>query len=52
MSVRRLARDEIGNRGVAIYESKLRSILLQEGRIGRIAAARLLLELDGEGKEQ
>jgi len=27
MSVRRLDRDEIGNRGVAIYESKLRSLL-------------------------
>lgn len=27
MSDRRLARDEIGNRGVAIYESKLRSLL-------------------------
>ena len=32
MSVRRLARDEIGNRGVAIYESKLRSILEPECR--------------------
>ncbi len=37
---------------LASVESKLRSILLQEGRIGRIAAARLLLELDGEGKSQ
>ena len=27
MSVRRLARDEIGDRGVAIYESKLRQLL-------------------------
>lgn len=37
-------------KALAGVESKLRSILVKEGRIGRLAAARLLLELDGEVK--